>query len=240
MLLSAVLLVGLAVAIWQSYMRHPSIEPASVEEMAYPLPDKPSIAVLPFVNMSDDPDQEYFCDGITEDLITDLSKISDIFVIARNSTFAYKGKPVKIKQVSQDLGVRYVMEGSVRKADKKVRITAQLIDATTGRHLWAERYTGIIDDVFVYQDKITQKIVNALAIKLNVDQRAQLVQKDTDNIVAYDLFLKGWQHYLRFTPEDFFKAIPFLKKPYRAIQIMDGHMRRLQPPIGKVRGFILV
>ena len=143
---------------WNIYLHQSKrIKPASLEKMAFPLPDKSSIAVLPFVNMSEDSNQEYFCDGITEDLITDLSKISDLFVIARNSTFAYKGKPVKIKQVAEELGVRYVLEGSVRKAADKVRITAQLVDATTGHHLWAERYTGIMDDVFAYQDKITQK-----------------------------------------------------------------------------------
>ncbi len=220
--IAVILLVGSAAGIWQFYMWRPSIEPASEKDMAYPLPDKPSIAVLPFVNMSEDPNQEYFCDGITEDLITDLSKISDLFVIARNSTFVYKGKPVKIKRVAEELGVRYVLEGSVRKANNKVRITAQLIDATTGHHLWAERYTGIIDDVFAYQDKITQKIVDALAIKLNVDEQVQLAHKDTDNIAAYDLFLKGWEHYLRWTPEDFFKAIPFFEK---AVQI-DTHYGR--------------
>jgi adenylate cyclase len=214
--LAAILLVGSAAGIWQFYVQRPAIEPASVKEMAYPMPDKSSIAVLPFANMSEDPNQEYFCDGITEDLITDLSKISDLFVIARNSTFVYKGKPVKIKQVAEELGVRYVLEGSVRKAGNKVRITAQLIDATSGHHLWAERYTGIMDDVFAYQDKITQKIVDALAIKLNIDEQIQLAQKDTDSIAAYDLFLKGWEHYLRFTPEDFFKAIPFFEK---AVQI---------------------
>ena len=218
----AVMVVAVAVGIWQFYKPRPSIETASVSKMVHPLPDKPSIAVLPFANMSDDPKQEYFCDGITEDLITDLSKISDIFVIARNSTFVYKGKPVKIKQVAEELGVRYVLEGSVRKADNKVRITAQLIDATTGHHLWADRYTGIINDVFAYQDKITQKIVEALAIKLNVDEQFQLAHKDTDNIAAYDVFLKGWEHYLRWTPEDFFKAIPFFEK---AVQIDSNYGR---------------
>jgi TolB-like protein len=112
--------------------------------MAFPLPDKPSIAVLPFANMSDDPQQEFFSDGMTEDLITDLSKISGLFVIARNSTFVYKGKPVKIRQVAEELGVRYVLEGSVRRAGDQVRINAQLIDSTTGQHLWAERYDGTI------------------------------------------------------------------------------------------------
>jgi TolB-like protein/class 3 adenylate cyclase len=220
--IAVILLVGSAVGIWQFYMRRPSIEPAPEKEMAHPLPDKSSIAVLPFTNMSGDPEQEYFCDGITEDLITDLSKISNLFVIARNSTFSYKGKQVKIKQVAEELGVRYVLEGSVRKAGNKVRITAQLIDATTGHHLWADRYTGIIDDVFAYQDKITQKIVDALAIKLNVDEQVQLAHKDTDNIAAYDVFLKGWEHYLRWTPEDFFKAIPFFEK---AVQIDSDYGR---------------
>jgi len=220
--LAAILLVGSAVVVWQFYKHRPSIEPASVMNMAHPLPDKPSVAVLPFANMSDDLKQEYFCDGMTEDLITDLSKISGLFVIARNSTFTYKGKPVKIKEVAEELGVRYVLEGSVRKAENKVRITAQLIDATTGHHLWADRYTGIMDDVFAYQDKITQKIVDALAIKLNVDEQVHLAHKDTDNIAAYDMFLKGWEHYLRWTPEDFFKAIPFFEK---AVQIDSDYER---------------
>ena len=219
---AVILVMAVAVGIWQFYSRRPSIEPASTDKMAYPLPDKPSIAVLPFANMSDDPKQEYFCDGMTEDLITDLSKISGLFVIARNSTFTYKGKSVKIRQVAEELGVRYVLEGSVRKADKKLRITAQLIDAAAGHHLWADRYTGIIDDVFAYQDKITQKIVEALAIKLNVDEQVQLAHKDTDDIAAYDLFLKGWEHYLRWTPEDFFKAIPFFEK---AVQIDSNYGR---------------
>jgi TolB-like protein/class 3 adenylate cyclase len=131
---------------WQPWA--PDVEPASVERMAFPLPDRPSIAVLPFTNMSDDPAQEYFADGMTEDLITDLSKISGLFVIARNSVFTYKGKAVKVRQVAEELGVRYVLEGSVRRAGEQVRINAQLIDATTGGHLWAERYDGSLADVF--------------------------------------------------------------------------------------------
>ncbi len=198
---------------WYLYHRQAAqIEPASSDKMAFPLPDKPSIAVLPFANMSDDPTQEYFCDGIAEDLITGLSKISGIFVIARNSTFAYKGKPVKIKQVAEELGVRYVLEGSVRKAGKKMRITAQLIDAITGHHLWAERYTGIMDDVFVFQDKITQKIIGSLTVKLTANEKKQIAFKGTDNIDAYDVFLQGWDQYLSSTPEAFRKAIPFFRK----------------------------
>ena len=133
----------------------PREEPASIERMAFPLPDKPSIAVLPFANMSGDSEQEYYVDGLTDDLITDLSKLSGLFVIARNSTFTYKGKSVKIQQVAEELGVRYVLEGSVRRAGDQVRINAQLIDATTGGHLWAERYDGSLADVFALQDKVT-------------------------------------------------------------------------------------
>src|SRR4029453_1058602 len=129
-------------------------------------PDKPSIAVLPFVNMSGDPQQEYFSDGMTDTLLTALSKLAGLFVIARNSTFVYKGKTVKPQQVSQELGVRYVVEGSVQKADTRVRINAQLVDATTGHHLWAERYDGELKDIFTLQDELTQKVVGALQVKL--------------------------------------------------------------------------
>jgi TolB-like protein/class 3 adenylate cyclase/Flp pilus assembly protein TadD len=176
------------------------------------LPDKPSIAVLPFVNMSDDPKQEYFVDGMTEDLITDLSKISGLFVIARNSVFRYKGKPVDVKKVSRDLGVKNVLEGSVRKVGNQVRINAQLIDASTGGHLWAERYGGKMDDVFALQDKITQKIVTALAVRLTGGEKEQVARKETNNIAAYDAFLKGWGHYRRRTPKDWAKAVSYFKK----------------------------
>jgi TolB-like protein len=194
------------------------------------LPDKPSIAVLPFVNMSGDPTQEYFSDGITEDLITDLSQISGLFIISRNSTFAYKGKAIKTRQVAEELGVRYVLEGSVRKADKQVRINAQLIDATTGGHIWAKRYDGNLDDVFGLQDKITQKIVAALAVKLSTGEQEKINRKETDNIEAYDAFLKGWEHYRRWTPEDFRKAIPYFE---RAIEL-DPHYGRAYAAIASV------
>jgi TolB-like protein/class 3 adenylate cyclase/Flp pilus assembly protein TadD len=210
--MAAVIIVGAAAAVWHFYFRPPHMEVASVERMAFALPDKPSIAVLPFVNMSGDPEQEYFSDGITEDLITDLSQISGLLVISRNSTFGYKGKPVKIRQVAEEFGVRYVLEGSVRRADKQVRINAQLIDATTGHHLWAKRYDGHLGDVFALQDRITQKIVSALAVKLKEGEQEGLARKGTDNIKAYDAFLKGWGHYRRLTPEDFAKAIPYFEK----------------------------
>ncbi len=220
--IAVVLVIGAAIgAIMMFYLR-PSVEPASIEKMAYPLPDKPSIAVLPFTNMSEDSKQEYFSDGITEDLITDFSQISALFVIARNSTFAYKGKPVKIRQVAEELGVRYVLEGSVRKADNQVRINAQLIDATTGHHLWAERYDGNLGDVFALQDKITQKIVAALAVKLTAGEQEQVASKETTNIAAYDAFLRVWGHYLRFTPEDFAKAISYFKQ---AIEVDPNYGR---------------
>jgi adenylate cyclase len=220
--IAVVLFMGAAAGtIWRFYFR-PSVEPASMEKMAFKLPDKPSIAVLPFVNMSADPKQEYFVDGMTEDLITDLSQISGLFVIARNSTFAYKGKTIKTRQVAEELGVRYVLEGSVRKADEQVRINAQLIDATTGGHLWAKRYDGQLDDVFGLQNKITQKIVAALAVKLSAGEQEKVTRKETDNIEAYDAFLKGWEHYRRWTPEDFRKAIPYFE---RAIELDPNYGR---------------
>ncbi|HEV8715509.1 MAG TPA: adenylate/guanylate cyclase domain-containing protein [Candidatus Binatia bacterium] len=165
------------------------------------LPDKPSIAVLPFVNMSSDPEQEYFSDGITEDLITDLSKLSGLFVIARNSTFVYKGKDAKVQEVSQELDVRYVLEGSVRKASNRVRITAQLVEATTGHHLWAERYDRELRDIFALQDEITQKIVFALKVKLTEEEQKRFRHSPTDNLEAYDAFLRGEEYCSRATKE---------------------------------------
>jgi len=158
------------------------------------LPDKPSIAVLPFTNMSDDPKQEYFSDGMAEDLMTDLSKISGLLVISRNSAFTYKGKSIDAKQIAENLGVRYLLEGSVRKVGEQVRINAQLIDATTDHHLWAERYDGRMDNIFDLQDKITQKIVAALAVKLAKAEQKNLASKETTNIAAYDAFLKGMDY----------------------------------------------
>ena len=144
----------------------PRMEVASKKKMAFPLPDQPSIAVLPFVNMSEDPKQEFLSDGITEEIITALSKVARLFVISRQSTFSYKGKPVTVKQVSEELGVRYVLEGSVQRSGDRIRINAQLIDALTGRHLWADRYERDLKDIFALQDEITIKIVNAMRLKL--------------------------------------------------------------------------
>ena len=190
----------------------PREEPASPESMGLPLPDKPSIAVLPFINLSADPAQEYFVDGMTEDLITDLSKISGLFVIARNSTFAYKGKPVDVRTVGRELGVRYVLEGSVRRVGKQVRINAQLLDSKTGGHLWAERYDGTIDNVFALQDRITRKIVKALALELTPSETKTVADRGTKVIEAHDAFLKGWTHYLQSTPNDLVTAAGHFKE----------------------------
>ena len=154
-------------------------------------PDKPSIAVLAFNNMSGDPEQEYFSDGISEDIITDLSKLSELHVIARNSTFTYKGKPVDVKQVGRDLGVRYVLEGSVRKAGKRVRVTGQLIDAASGAHIWADRFDRDLTDIFAVQDELTREIISALKVKLTPEKKDRLARKGTIDQEAYDLFLRG-------------------------------------------------
>jgi adenylate cyclase len=166
-----------------------------------PLPDKPSIAVLPFVNMSGDPEQEYFSDGITEEIITALSKVPKTFVIARNSTFTYKGKPVKVQQVGQELGVLYVLEGSVRKAGNRVRITAQLVDAVTGHHLWAERYDRELKDIFALQDEITLKILTALQVKLTEGEQARVWAKRTDNLEAFLKYLQARQYFGLFSKD---------------------------------------
>ncbi len=156
-----------------------------------PLPDKPSIAVLPFDNMSSDPDQEYFADGITEDIITTLSKIPDLFVISRNSTFTYKGTAVDVKQVAQDMGVRYVVEGSVRKSGQRVRITAQLIEAATGHHRWAERYDRDLSDIFALQDEITREIVTAVDVELTEGDQIRAWREGAGDMTAYEYFAKG-------------------------------------------------
>jgi len=161
------------------------------ESAGLPLPDRPSVAVLPFSNLSQDPSQEYFSDGVTEDLITGLSKVSGLFVIARNSVFTYKGKAVKVRDVGRDLGVRYVLEGGVQRSGSRVRITAQLVDATTGYHIWAERYDREVNDIFALQDEVTQRIVSAMAVKLTEAEKRRLGRPPTGNPEAYDLVLRG-------------------------------------------------
>ena len=200
----AVAMVVIIVAgalVTQYYILRPApIESASLEKMAFPLPDKPSIAVLPFVNMSEDPEQEYFSDGLTEEIISALSKVPNLFVIARNSTFAYKNKPVNVQQVAEKLGVRYVLEGSVRRTGDKVRITAQLIDANTGRHLWTERYDRELIDIFALQDEITLKIVMAMQVELTEGEQARL-KKDPPNLNAYLKTLEVYALLSDFRPE---------------------------------------
>ncbi len=185
--LAAFVGVAATVAFWQ-FVWHPAppqMEVASKAKMAFPLPDKPSIAVLPFVNMSKDADDDYFGDGLSEDLITALSKTPKLFVIARNSSFGYKGKALQVKQVSEELGVRYVLEGSVRKAGDRVRITAQLIDALTGHHLWVERYDRDLKDIFAVQEDITKKIITAVQVELTEGERARIYGRGTNNLDAY-------------------------------------------------------
>jgi adenylate cyclase len=194
-LVIVLIVIAAAIAFWKFYIRPtPPVEVASKEKMAFPLPDKPSIAVLPFVNMSEDKEQEYFSDGITEEIITALSKVPRLFVIARNSTFTYKGKSVKVKQVSEELGVRYVLEGSVRRSGEKVRITAQLIDALTGHHLWAERYDRNLKNIFALQDEITLKIINALQVKLTGSEQIIVFGKSTNNLEAYLKLLQAREY----------------------------------------------
>jgi adenylate cyclase len=171
------------------------------ESAGLPLPDRPSLAVLPFANLSKDPTQEYFSDGVTEDLITGLSKVSGLFVIARNSVFTYKGTPVKVREVGRDLGVRYVLEGGVQRAGSRVRITAQLVDATTGYHIWAERYDREVNDIFALQDEVTQHIVRAMAVKLTEAEKARPGRAPTGVLEAYDLVLRGHEERKRATRE---------------------------------------
>jgi TolB-like protein/class 3 adenylate cyclase len=171
----------------------------SEQQKPLPLPDKPSIAVLPFQNMSGDPEQEYFADGMVEDIITALSRFKSLFVIARNSSFTYKGKTVDIKQVGRELGVRYVLEGSVRRAGGKVRITGQLIEAATGAHLWADRFDGALDDIFELQDKVTSSVVAAIAPRLERAEIDRSERKPTESLDAIDLYYRAIQSFRRFT-----------------------------------------
>jgi adenylate cyclase len=172
-----------------------SARPSAAVEPAQGAPDKPSIAVLPFTNMSGDPEQEYFSDGITEDLITDLSKISSLFVVGRHTSFAYKEKLANLTLIATDLGVRYLLEGSVRKAGNRIRITGQLIDGATGGHLWAERYDRDLTDIFAIQDEITKAIVEQLKVRLQPKEKEVIGQAPTENVEAYNLYLKGREYF---------------------------------------------
>jgi TolB-like protein len=183
------------------------------------LPERPSIAVLPFTNLSGAPEQEYFADGIVEDIITALSHMRWLFVIARNSSFTYKGRAVDVKQVGRELGVRYLLEGSVRKAADRVRITGQLIDAATGAHLWADRFDGGLEDIFELQDEITASVVSALAPKLEQAEIARAERKPTENLDSYDYLLRGMASVYKWTSKDIGEA---LKLFYQAIERDPG------------------
>ena len=201
-----ILLAG-TITIWHFYFR-----PQSMEKVATALPEKPSIAVLPFNNLSGDSDQDYLADGITENIITALSKIPEMLVIARNSVFTYKDKPIKIQQVGQDLGVRFVLEGSIQKAEDQVRITGQLIDATTGHHLWADQYDRELEDLFAVQDEITMHIASALQVELTDGKQAQVRHRSTNNLRAWSYAVKGYSLYERITKDDNAKARELFEK----------------------------
>ena len=192
--------------IWNFYLRGSQTERARVEKMAFPLPDIPSIAVLPFVNISGDPGQEAFADGVTENITTTLSKIPKIFVIARNSAMEYKGKPIDVKKVAGNLGVRHVLEGSIQKWGERIRITAQLIDATSGHHIWSEKYDREMRDLFALLDDVTRHIAVALQIKLTEGEQARVWHKDTENLEAWALASQSWDLLARLTREDNAKA----------------------------------
>jgi adenylate cyclase len=200
------------------------VEPATAPQMPLPLPDKPSIAVLPFQNMSGDPEQEYFADGVVEDIITALSRFKSLFVIARNSSFTYKGKTVDVKQVSRELGVRYVLEGSIRKAANRVRITGQLVDSETGNHLWADRFDGALEDVFILQDVVTEKVIAQLAPSVEQAEIERARRKPTENLGAYDYYLRGAALLQTLSRENFDEAIGLFR---RALELDPEHSSAL-------------
>jgi adenylate cyclase len=193
LLIAGIFVIGQYFSRSQLATQHSVLGTEEAQPLLLPLPDKPSIVVLPFVNMSDDPSQEYFSDGITEDITTGLAKISSLFVIARNSAFTYKDKAVKVQAISREMGVQYVLEGSVRRADTQVRVTAQLIDGLTGSHLGAERYDRPMKDIFAVQDEIVQKIVTTLKLQLTLMEQGFLGRKTTENLEAYDAYLRGME-----------------------------------------------
>ena len=210
----AVLVLAVAVGIWYFFMRptQPPIETASVEKMAFPLPDKPSIVVLPFENLNDDSAKDNIVDGITENIITLLSKVPRLFVISRNSTFAYKDKPVKVQQVAEDLGVQYVLEGSVQSSGDRVRITAQLVDALGGHHLWSERYDRQFKDVFAIQDEIALNVVSALRVLLSEGEQARVVRGGTRSVEAWELYLQADVQFKLWSKESEAKARELLQQ----------------------------
>jgi adenylate cyclase len=213
-IVAVLVIAAVGLTVWK-FFSPPASPPAKVPSETpnvSKLPEKPSIAVLPFTNMSGDPEQDYFSDGITEDIITDLSKVSGLFVIASNSSFSYKGKQVNIQEVAKDLGVRYVLEGSVRRSGNRLRITAQLIDAGTGDHLWAERYDRETKDMFSVQDQVTQNVVSELAVTLKASEAERLYRKHTENIEAYDLYIRTMRECFPPKKECYAQAIESCKR----------------------------
>jgi adenylate cyclase len=219
--LVALLAIG-ATIVWFSQSSRTTFGEAASLPPATMLPDRPSLAVLPFISLGGSPENSYFADGMTDDIITELSKLSGILIIARNSSWTYKGKSVKVQQVAKDLGVRYVLEGSVRREGGTVRINAQLVDALAGQHLWAERYDGSIQDVFALQDKVIGQIVAALAVKLTHDEKARIELAGTRSPQAYDAVLRGWAHYRQGSEEETNKAIALFEQ---AIAFDPGYAR---------------
>jgi adenylate cyclase len=197
-----------------------SDSPKPLVEEQLELPEKPSIAVLPFTNMSGDPSQEYFSDGLTEQIINGLSKVSKLFVIARNSSFAYKGKAVGVKQIAKELGVRYILEGSVQKVENRVRITAQLIDATTDYHMWSENFDRDLEDIFAIQDEITMKLIDTIMVKLTHGEQARLWIGGTKSIQAFDCFIRGYECFIHFNEMNNIQAKKYFEK---AIEIDSSY-----------------
>ena len=200
-----VMILGIAAAAIWNFYPSPAINPVEIttgttppesrEKASLPLPEEPSIAVLPFSNIGGDPKEDYLCDGFTEQIITALSRTPGLFVIASNSSFTYKGKPVKVKQVGEELGVRYVLEGSVQKSGEKLRVTAQLIDAKRGNHLWAKKYDGALKDLFLFQDEITSQVLKEIHIKLVGGEQYYACARSTKDIEVYLKFLRGMEYW---------------------------------------------
>ena len=240
----AILVLAIAVGIWELYLRPaPLMGVASVEKMAFPLPDEPSIVVMPFKNLSADPEQDYFSDGITDSIITQLYKIPGMFVIAKTSSFTYKGKAAKVQQVAEELGVRYVLEGSVQKAGNRIRINAQLIDAITGTHLWAESYDRELKNLFDVQDEITRKVVTEIAVEVSMGEVARSMTHATENFKALEYYFQAEKFFIRYEKESnvrareaLIKAIELDPKYGRAIaylgitHLMDAMYRWVKNP----------
>ena len=206
----------------------------AVQPTPLPLPDKPSLAVLPFQNLTGDAEQEYFVDGMVEEITTAIARLPWLFVIARNSAFTYKGKPVDVKQVAQELGVRYVLEGSVRKAGNRVRITGQLIDTTTGAHIWADRFDGALDDIFDLQDQVASSVAGAIKPKLRQSEIERASRKPAANLTAYNLYLRALAQSYRVTEEDLAEAVVLARQAlaidpsYAPAAAMVGWCRMMQ------------